>query len=117
MCTAPEEVREKSDMRREKIRELRDKVQEMIDKSHYHKAIKLQRQLLSLAIKERLEPHYGEYYWVLARLYLAVRDKDNTIKYSRIAVKQLKKYQKGGNEMDDTIADLELFLASVKNHN
>ena len=114
LCSASPKEIEKSDQRRERLKELRDEIRLMIRKQQYKAAIKGQHEVVKIAQTENLTSQIGEYYWVLSRLYSIASDRRNSIKYAKVAYEELKKYREGGSALDDVFKDLEKFLAENK---
>ena len=107
LCTSDAEKIKESDKRRELIRQLRDKIRQGLDRDDFPSSLKWYRQMIKLCLKERLFPQLGEQYWVLAKLYSTVGESTNALKYAQLAYKELKRYQKAGEEMDGVIAEIE----------
>ena len=114
LCSASPDEIEESDLRRERIKELRDNVLVHINKRQFRHAIKGHKEMTKLVQKERLVSQTGEHHWVLTKLYAAAGDRENTIKYAKMAYAELKRNQQGGTEMEDTMKELKQFLRQSK---
>ncbi|SPO04010.1 uncharacterized protein DNG_06693 [Cephalotrichum gorgonifer] len=105
---APESAVIASDARRERMRELRDKVVVHVRSGETREAIKWHMKILDLIAEEEMLGPLGEHYEILARLFGAVGDKENAVKWVEMAIEDLELY--GGVEEYDQIPELEAFL-------
>jgi hypothetical protein len=108
LCLSSTQEREASDRRRERIRDVRKEVLEHVQRRDFHSAIKLNEELVGLIVKERMAPHLGEHYEVLARLYLAATDLDSAKKYAELALVDLE--ANGGSDVYDSVEELRSLL-------
>ena len=114
MCMASEEEIQASDKRRRRIKELRQEVLELMGKQKYRLAVNRYHFLLKLLQKEQLVTQMAELWWIMSRLYSALLDNENTIKYAKMAYEELKEFQKSGTEKDYLIELLEVYMKKWK---
>jgi hypothetical protein len=108
LCSAPAEEISASDRRRERIRVVRQEVLEHVQRRDFQSAIKLNEELFDLIVREKMAPHLGEHYEVLARLYLAATDLKSAKKYAQLALVDLE--ANGGSAVYDSIGELKRLL-------
>lgn len=114
LCSASDKQIRKSDARRDRINELRDLALDQVNKQKYRKSLNHHLEIVKLVKEEGLFSHLGESYWVMARLYSALQDRRNTIKYAQMAHAELSRYRESGDDMNETVQELEEFLAGIK---
>ncbi|KXX72970.1 SET domain-containing protein 5 [Madurella mycetomatis] len=85
LCSAPSEAREASDRRRGQLFEVYYAIQE--ESTEYHSLVKLTREFIDLAQKERLIAKMGEYYRVFMGVYFEIGDLVSAKKYGQAALK------------------------------
>ncbi|KAB5585560.1 hypothetical protein GE09DRAFT_1071108 [Coniochaeta sp. 2T2.1] len=113
LCTSSSEVLVTSDKRRGRIGEIREEIVELVRERRFGRAIEMSEEMIELVLREELVAHLGEHYEVLTRLYYAVRDREGTERYARLAIGELEKY--GGEEVyGATLAELREILAGVE---
>lgn len=113
LCTAPSDELVASDRRRGRIGDIRQEVVELVQEKQFDRAISMSKEMIDLVLKEELVAHLGEHYEVLARMYYAVWDRDNTAKYARLAIADLEQY--GGEEVyGATIGELKKILLGLE---
>jgi len=111
---ASEEEIQASDKRRRRIKELRQEVLELMGKQKYRLSVNRYHFLLKLLQKEQLVTQMAELWWIMSRLYSALLDNENTIKYAKMAYEELKEFQKSGTEKDYLIELLEVYMKKWK---
>ncbi len=89
MCSASKDEIAASDERRLRIETLRDEVVEAFQAAKAAKAIKLTHEILELSRQEEIFPLYSEQYENLARIYSAIKDRKNMLKYAQMALDTL----------------------------
>lgn len=64
--------------------------------------------MVDLIWEEKLIPHRGEHYEVMARLHMGAGDRKEAKKYAKLAISDLEKYALGwGKESKDSIEELK----------
>jgi hypothetical protein len=100
-----------SDRRRETIKALgRDVIRE-VQNGHFHAATKVNHKLLSVIEEEQLVPHLADHYEIMARVYLAAKDRGSAKKFARMALGELKSF--GGADMEDKVKEVESLMAKM----
>jgi len=112
LCTASQEERIASDGRRLRLKTIRDEVMTLVGQADYQSAIKLYKENMEMGMQEQLIPHFGEHYEVLARLYGALPNRYEAIKYTRLAIREMEKY--GGTEVYQSITELKEMLQKME---
>lgn len=85
LCTAPLEVRQASDRRREKLADLYFAMKEPT--ISHDQLLKLTDKFLELVYAEHLETRFGEYFQALIRFYYNFGDHKNALKYAELSLK------------------------------
>jgi hypothetical protein len=85
LCTAPQEVKDKSDRQRERLAQIMQAFQD--ENVQYDQVVALTKEFLHLAKTERLTRKLDGYYFMLMRLYHSFRDLDSSLKYGKLALK------------------------------
>jgi hypothetical protein len=91
--------------------EIREEIVQLVQTKEFDRAVALSKEMIGLVLKEELVAHLGEHYEVLTRLYYALRDRENTEKYARLAIADLEKY--GGGEVYDAVKELKDILRGM----
>ena len=89
LCSATESERAASDRRRKRVEQIRAEVLGYVSRRDFAGAIKLNEELVDLMRIEGLAPHMGDYFEVLARLYLSAANLKGAQKFARLAVEEM----------------------------
>lgn len=108
LCTAPDDVISASDARREGMRDLREKVLGHVNRSEYSQAVSHHIRMIEMIKEEGMMAPLGEHYEIVARLYMAVGDRERTVEWAKKAVDDLEIY--GGREVYEQIWEMEEYI-------
>ena len=86
LCAAPAAEAAASDARREQIGELRAQALDALAAGRYFESLRAARAVINLLPAEGLFPLYSEMYEHLARVYYALRDRENTLRWARRSI-------------------------------
>lgn len=108
LCSAPDAVIAASDARREAMSVIREKVLAHVGKNEYAQAVSQHLKMIEMIKEEGMMAPLGEHYEIVARLYMAVGDRERTAEWARLAVEDLEVY--GGREVYEQIWEMEEFI-------
>ena len=91
---------------------MREKVLAHVNNQDFSQAINLHIKMLDTIKEEQMMAPLGEHYEIIARLYKAVGDWQNTLKWAELAVEDLEIY--GGKEVYEQIYELENFIQKMR---
>ncbi|KAK3315520.1 hypothetical protein B0H66DRAFT_628669 [Apodospora peruviana] len=114
LCTASQDEITASDARRLKIKALGPQVVQQVQSAQFRLAIELNREMVDLIAAEKLIPHMGEHYEVMARLHMGAGNKKEAKKYAKLAIADLEKFASGwGKETEETLAELKELVKRI----
>lgn len=113
LCTLPPTQKAESDVRRTLIAQATPKVLEMWQKGHYVEAISVAEETLEMILDEEQEHMLPDHYALLARLWLAVGEREKAEAYGQKSFDLLFDMGFMGLKGQKGVFELEAFLELV----
>ncbi|KAK0706096.1 hypothetical protein B0T26DRAFT_679823 [Lasiosphaeria miniovina] len=114
LCSADADTLAASDARRTEMRATGQRVLQRVEAGDFAAAVALNGALVAAVAEEKLVPHLGDHFDVMARLCLAAGDAEGAAKYARKAIAELKGFYQGAEAEGLAVRDLEALVTRLK---
>ncbi|KAK3680889.1 hypothetical protein B0T22DRAFT_474324 [Podospora appendiculata] len=117
LCTSPPAEQAASDVRRATIESIAPSdIADKMENSDFLSAVATLKKLFGLMLTEELVWNAASHYDGLARLYYRAGDRQEAKRYARLALVEYEMYlvDSGGEEVNKSMAELEMLVASIK---
>ncbi|KAK4186272.1 hypothetical protein QBC35DRAFT_554373 [Podospora australis] len=114
LCSAPKDVLEASDERRQKIRKFQAKVPELAQKGEFHSALEAAEEMFELIETEGLTEQMGDMYEIPARIYYHVGNLEKALEYTLKVKHEINGYGFPGKYGEQKLKILDGVLKRIK---
>ncbi|KAK3370927.1 hypothetical protein B0T24DRAFT_594799 [Lasiosphaeria ovina] len=114
LCSADADTLAASDARRAEMRATGQRVLQRVEAGDFAGAVALNGALVAAVAEEKLVPHLGDHFDVMARLCLAAGDAEGAAKYARKAIAEMKGFYQGAEAEGLAVRELEALVARLE---